>query len=396
MKNPENTKRINFLKALKGRAHLHQPATAQAFVPVLETMIANLEDEGNEEKAAKEYAELVAGARAGDIGMSAEVASIRRIRVSNFLMAKSNAMTFFDMQVLADNDQPFITNTSRQEIDVNYIGQDGRARKMQAIKYQQDVQVPLYLISSAEFEYPLRDLIRGGLADETKNLVDVAYDLDRKIDAKTFPYITGRIGAFTLTGSKAARTYVPHSTINSANLPTTNLLVSASSGAGTRFNQDCLNAIMDYTGAFADVFPDGPIAPQVIYIPSKDSQGWLRSISLSNTSVTPGPASTGAGNNSFVESIIQTGQPYQYAGRTWLFVPDATLDPTAGLAYVKTTKPVGTFFTKPNWDEMFVEEGINARRQNKGNMSMQKAVGWGLPSTQAVNVMAVRYKTAGT
>ena len=374
----KNVKHLQFLKALRAKtAGLHQPVTASQILPVLDDMILNLEDEGGEDERTREYAALLAGARAGDRAMSAEVATIRSTRVDNFLRAKNNALAFLELQVLGPADVPYITNTSQMEIDVFYSGQDGRPAKQQGVKYQQDAQCQLFLISSAEFEYPLRDMLRGNVADETKTLVDIAYDLDRKIDGKLWPLITGRAAPFTLTGSRAARTYVPHSAINASNLPTTNVLIGPNKGANTYFDKGCLDVIADYVSAFADTFPDGALAPIAVYTPSKDSQGWLRSITMTSQP------------NSLVEQVIQTGVPLHYAGRNWLFIADATLDPSAGLAYVQMNKPVGTLFSKPFMDVVAAKEDVIA---NKGSMQMAKAIGYGFPSTQAVNIASVAYK----
>jgi hypothetical protein len=164
-----NVKHLKFLKALRAKtAGVHQAVTAAQILPVLDDMILNLEDEGGEDARTQAYGELLAGARAGDRAMSAEVSTIRSIRVDNFLRAKNNALAFLDLVVLGPAEVPYITNTSRMEIDVAYSGQDGRVRKTQGVKYQEDAQCSLFLLSSAEFEYPLKDMLRGSVADETK------------------------------------------------------------------------------------------------------------------------------------------------------------------------------------------------------------------------------------
>lgn len=377
---PANVKHLKFLKALRAKtAGVHQAVTAAQILPVLDDMILNLEDVGGEDARTQAYGELLAGARAGDRAMSAEVSTIRSIRVDNFLRAKNNALAFLDLVVLGPAEVPYITNTSRMEIDVAYSGQDGRVRKTQGIKYQEDAQCSLFLLSSAEFEYPLKDMLRGSVADETKTLVDIAYDLDRKIDTKLWPLITGRCAAFTLSGSRAARTYVAHSAINANNLPTTNVLAGPSLTTSTHFNKDCLDVVADYVAAFADTLPGGALMPVAVFIPSKHSMGWLRSITMTSQP------------NTLVEQVINTGVPLHYAGRDWLFIPDATLDPNAGLAYVQMNAPVGTFFNKPFMDAMESKEDVTA---NKGSMKMAKAIGYGFPSTQAVNICSVSYRTA--
>ena len=131
--------------------------------------------------------------------------------------------------------------------------------------------------------------------------------------------------------------------------------------------------------AFADTLPGGALMPVAVFIPSKHSMGWLRSITMTSQP------------NTLVEQVINTGVPLHYAGRDWLFIPDATLDPNAGLAYVQMNAPVGTFFNKPFMDAVESKEDVTA---NKGSMKMAKAIGYGFPSTQSVNICSVSYRTA--
>ena len=377
--------RIDLLNKLKIRAtNLHMPVTASKLVETFDEMIANLQDPEADAKA-KRYEEMIKLAREGDASMKAAVSKIRMLRINNYLVARSNALTFFERVTLADDEIPYMVNESRTPIVISYIGQDGRARKTQIMKYQEEQQLALALISSEEVEYPLMDIYRGRVADEVKALVDISQDMDNKIDALAWPYITAStIGTFNTGGTRAGKHFVVGGAINIANLPTTNLVVSSSSGAGTRFNKDCLDAILDYIGAWGDILPGGAMSPVVVYLPSKDAMGWVRSITMTSQP------------NSLVEQVIDTGFPMHYAGRNWVFVGDPTLDPTAGLAYVRTNKPVGQFFEKPGMDQTVDEVTSESRKQNKGSMYSQKVIGWGLPTTWALNLIVCRYKAANT
>jgi hypothetical protein len=95
--------------------------------------------------------------------------------------------------------------------------------------------------------------------------------------------------------------------------------------------------------------------------------------------------------NSKVEEIFENGFILSYGGVNWTFIGDATLDPEEGLAYVKFSKPIGMYFTKPGLDQTFEDESIQMQKQNKGSVSMNKVVGWGLPINWFVNVAAVQY-----
>lgn len=368
--------RIAFLQKLKTRAKLHTEFTAAALVANLDKMIENA---GKEDRQ-KEYLEKVRLAREGDIGLQAEVAKIRSIRLNNFIIARSNAMTFFDIINLADNEIPYVENTTRFHVIVSYIGQDGRPRKMQIPKEQVQAQIPLKFLSSEEVEYPLIDIYRGHVADDTKALVDIGFDMDVKVDQVVFPLVTGAIGAFTLTGAKASRVYVPHGGINVANLPTTNDVPVVGAGAGTKFNKAALDAILQYVAAWGNVFPGETMKPVTVYIPSKDAMGFLDSITITSQP------------NSLVEAIIDTGFPFHYV-IDWTIVADPTLDPDAGYAYVKTNRPVGTVFTKTSLDKTFDQSTPEMERQNKGMMWQRKVIGGFVPAAQKMNVLRVRYKT---
>ena len=191
------------------------------------------------------------------------------------------------------------------------------------------------------------------------------------------------IGAFTLTGARANRVYVPHSYVNVKNLPITNLLVPAGNTTTSLFRKECLDAILDYCAAWGNnAFRDGQLKPVAVYIPSSEAMGWTKQITLTSQP------------NTKVEEIFQYGFILTYGGVTWQFIADATLDPDAGRAYVKFNKPIGTYFTKPGMDKTFTDESIEMQKQNKGSVSMQKVVGWGLPVTGRVAVAAVQYHTA--
>jgi len=379
--------RIAFVQRLRNRAHLlHGAVTAAALVGTLDQMILNLQDPEN--AAQTKYAEMVKLARAGDISMQAEVAQIRAVRISNWLAAKSNALTFFDEQALAPNEVPYVINETGREILVCTIGQDGQPRKTQIARDQTEQQFQIRLLSTEEVEYPLIDVIRGNVADETKQLVDLTRELNTQIDKIAWPLVSGNvgaggaIGAFVTTGARANRTYVPHSSINTNNLPTTNLLVSSSSGNGTFFNKDCMDAILDYKMAWGQTWDGLTSTRIVVYIPSKDAAGWTRSITMTTQP------------NSVAEQVLQDGVVHHYAGHDWVFVADPTLDPNAGLAYVRLGNALGTYFTKPNLD--LVRDIMTPRQemQNKGSMWARKAYCFVAPAQNRPNVVAIRYKNA--
>lgn len=372
-----------FLKACETRAkelHLGRSETdniAQLFVAMRQNQFEGPNAEANR----NEYRSLVQRARDGDALAKAEVTSIRVTRTNNFIRAKSNVMSFFETETLGPAEIPYIENHSMGEITVSYIGQDGQARLTQGVKYQQQTQIELTIVSSGDFEYTLKDMFRGTVADENKALVDIAWDIDRKIEKLTWPFLQAQIGAFNLSGAKAGQTWVAHSAINVNNLPTSNLLVIPGNTPTSPFRKECFDAILAYCASFGDSLPDGQgqINPVAIYIPSSESMGWLPQVTLTTF------------GNFVTEQIFQTGYLFDYGGRKWVIIPDVTLDPNLGLAYVRTTVPVGIFFEKPFMDDVIEDNSTALRKQNKARMSMSKCVGWGLPSTAKMGVIAVQY-----
>ena len=366
-----------YLEELKFRARALQPAAAARVGAILAKMEENLKPE-NEQR----LKDLIIRART-DAEAKAELAKLRIVTVDNFLTATSNPIAFFDEVKLENNEVPYIENTSKQEIIVSYLGQDGRARKTQPIKYQDAQQIDLHTLSTEEYEYQLMDIYKGDVKTPSMANIDMAYDYEMQVNKLMWPFVFRSIGAFTLTGARANRVYVPHSYVNVKNLPITNLLVPAGNTTTSLFRKECLDAILDYCAAWGNnAFRDGQLKPVAVYIPSSEAMGWTKQITLTSQP------------NTKVEEIFQYGFILTYGGVTWQFIADATLDPDAGRAYVKFNKPIGTYFTKPGMDKTFTDESIEMQKQNKGSVSMQKVVGWGLPVTGRVAVAAVQYHTA--
>lgn len=391
------TKNFNYLahlQMLRQKAEMLQPATAEEVIPDLDQMILNLKGGDSsvsaEERAAnidannKQLHDLLMRHRTGkDPEATAEVIQLRTIKLKNLLFARSNVLQFFDTVTLLPNEIPEFENTTVARMIVSYIGQDGQAKKTQANKARARVQIEMNLLSTEEYEYPLKDMYKGAVADEAKALVDMTWEMDRKLEALAWPYLFGQIGAFTLTGPSQLRTYFLHSGVNVKNIPTTNLLIARGTmTTSSPFRKECFDAILEYAAAWGDAWPDGMLSPVAVYVPSSEAMGFLSQVTMTTQS------------NVLSDQVMSLGSVFEYGGRKWTIIPDATLDPDLGLAYVRMNKPAGTLFTKPFMDDIFEDDSIAMRKQNKGSISMTKAIGWGLPNTARINVAAVRYHDA--
>lgn len=369
------------LKEFKARASILQPATAARVQGVITELEESLKPE-NAAEAQTKMKDLIERSQAGDVEAKAELARMRVVTVDNFILATTNPAAFFDTVTLEDNEIPYIENTSRQEVVVSYLGQDGRARKTQPIRFQKYAQVDLHVLSTEEYEYVLWDILKGEVKTSQLANVDLARDFGYQVSKLMWPFIQAAIGPFTLTGAKAGRVFVPHSIVNTKNLPTTNLLVPPGNTTATLWRKECMDVVLKYAAAWGDTMSAGQMKPTAVYIPSSEVMGYLDQITLTSF------------GNTKVEEIFDTGFVLSYGGARWVFIADATLDPDVGRAYVKFNKSIGTYFVKPGMDRTFEDESINMQKQNKGSVSMSKVVGWGLPINLRVNVAAVQYHTA--
>jgi hypothetical protein len=368
-----------FLRQLKAKAKLTMPATAATLEPVLLELEEGLKPE-NEKKNADYMRALMERVANNEAGAKAELAKLRITTVDNFIIAQTNPMAFFDTVNLADNEIPYIENTSKQEITISYLGQDGRARRSQPIAYQQSAMVELHVISTEEFEYQLRDIYKGEVKSAAMANIDMARDLELKISKLLWPFIQGAIGPFVTTGPRAGRTYFPHSIVNIKNLPTTNLLTAAGNTTTSLWRKECMDIVLKYAAAWGtQTLPGIVMKPTAIYIPSSEVMGFLDQVTLTSQP------------NTKVEEIFEYGYVITYGGATWNLIGDATLDPDLGLAYVKFNNPIGMFFRKPGMDQTFEDNTIDMQKQNKGSVSMNKVIGFGLPINYRLNIAAVRY-----
>lgn len=378
--------RQQYLDFLKERSKLLQGAVAEKVTASLTAMREGMTPENE-----KKVYDLIKAAQANGKG-SAEALQLANARietVNNFIWGSSNALQFFTEVDLATGDTPWIENTTNHEIRVDYIGQDGRAKKTQTVAENEQADVQLHTLSTEELEYYVMDIYRGDVKTPQLANVDLAFDLMMKVDVILWGHIDSRILAPSATfnytnSSKALRHFNPHSSIKVANLPTTNLLIPAGNSTTTKWRKACMDLVLNYVASWgSNAFKDGPLTPVSVILPSKHLMGFLDEIQ----------SFTEAQPNSKVEEIMQTGFILTYGGVRWNFIGDSTLDPARGRAYVRMNKPIGTFFTKKSHDKVLVDNSIEMQKENKESVVMTKVIGAGLPSQYMLNIVAVQYKT---
>jgi hypothetical protein len=359
-----------------------------------EIMASNVTDAELAEKVRKSW---------DDPAVKREMCEVRVETYTNFIRANSTFLpTFFQEVVLGPADRPAIQNATKNEISIGYVSQDGRPRAMKAINPTTETLIDLRVRASDVVGYFLQDLYNGNVGQVAQATFDIPWDLANKLDADAYALLTaslsdgGVFGAFTTTGTRQNRVYVPHSRIVTANLPSTNDIVLDQSnyqawnalkynaGAGTnsdttsgRFRLDVIRAIMTYCDRWGNVFPE-PIRPTgMIIVPSVDCTQLA-------TEITP----TGTFYNKVAEGLLTNYHQFSYMGVNWVLVPDSTI--ATGTCYPVLNKPVGRFYTKPSMDTENVE---TFKAKNWEERFATKVVGMAIPSPNRVNAVRVTYHT---
>lgn len=385
----KNFDRKTFLRNLSRRAkHFGNTELQGAFDAQLEI----LNDFDKTKDQVQKVNDLIARARAereAKILNGPAMAELNALRVTtteNFLLGSSNAINFFTQVSLADTDQPHIENATRSEVSVQWLGQDGKVRKTQAGRQESGVTIPMKTLGTEEYEYQVMDVNTGRIADAALAVVDLAYDFMQGNDQWLWTLIKAAPGAFVTTGDKHKRTYNPHSSVATANLPTTNVLTPKDDAGNARdgdsvWDLAAFKSVLKYVAQWGNNgFRDGEMQAVSVFIPSSDLTDWIDQVDLDTRS------------NPVTDQIFSGGYVLNFGGQSLTLVGDNTLDPDDGVAYVQTNKPIGEFFTKPGMDKVIVNDGFDNQRLNKESIAMSKVVAAGMPHTAKVNMATVKYR----
>lgn len=344
----------------------------------------------------QERNQLLAAARQGDLEAQRMHAEIVKQSVQNWIFATSSWMNFFDVMTLQHNEQPYIECSVPQEINVGAIGPDGVPQNVRPIKRSEQALITLTRLATDRYVYPTQDLYKGfDVRDEALAQVDLVRDLNAAFDTILKQLLlvgspTTRLNAtFTTTGDPCDRHYYAHSAVQTANFPTGNYKTLASNSGTSEFRQECLEVIIDYVNSWgSNAFTDGPLRVEEIIIPSGHASGWLSQVQISNLN-----GSGGTSANSGTEQILQEGGVFEFGGQRFNYTYDNTLDPSAGVAYVRLSKKVGTVFTKPSLDEVITDNSFEMRADGKEAVAMTRVYGTGYATNQVPNMFAVKYRT---
>lgn len=329
--------------------------------------------------------------------------AIRLETVNNYIMAKGNFMSMFEIVTLKDDEIPYVANETMQEIACGYIATDGTPRRFKIEKPQAQNAIDLRYVTSRRVGYRTLDIYKGDIGTVAQRTFDIAFDLSFQLDKNCYTLLTaalgsgGAFGAFTLTGSKPTRVFVNHSGIlASTHLPTTNDIDMTANGtwplgdgtstsatfAPPRVGAHTIIQIVKYADQWGDVFPDGRITPTgEIIVPAIDTFGFLNDLNLLTSSTRPNSTpTTEALNNSGYLTV-------NIAGRNWRIIPDVTIP--SGFCFPKFNKTPGRVYLKPGLDEEFV---YTDREKHWEERSQQKVFGAYIINQKRMNVLRIKYK----
>jgi hypothetical protein len=348
-----------------------------------------------EAEEVKKGKELLDAARRGNDDAMKELCALRMEQVDLYVRASSNFATLmYEPIVLQPNEQFCIEHSYRNITRVRFIGQDGGARTVKAVKARAQTFVDVRELHSEELGYQLRDIQQGNdVAAAAQATADVGWDLTNKVDVEAFnllqggtingqAYGAGVYGSFRTTGAKLSQTYLPHPRIQTANLPTKNLFVNADlddGGTSNVFRLAVIRKIMNYCDSWGNIF-GAPIRPTgAIMIPSSETTGLTGEIKP-----------TGTFYNRTAEGILHNYTVFEYMGVQWTLVPDVTLPP--GACYPVLNRPVGKLLTKPSLDMEFVE---SSPKKNWETRSAMKVLAMATYEYQRVNALKIVYSSVG-
>lgn len=368
--------RKQLIAELKGRSTLLFPETRATLTAFIEKLEASPADNTKKLSALKK-------ASLEDTAQLQEFNRLRTLTVENLIVAASNAASFFRKVNLEADEEPMIENTTGLVTKARVIGEDGKPHMTQAFKSLIRQLVPLNWVSTDILEYPLVDIYKGPIAQDVLNAVPLSRDFGFKIDALLWKLVQALpVARWNLAGKPEARTFVLHPNIIATNVPDGNLLDMHTEGA---FNFNVVKGIVKWFMQMSGVFPDGPTVPEVIFVPSIDTTAFIDQIDLNSR-----------GDNPAVQQIFTGGYVMDVGGKAIVIVGDATIDPAAGIAYVRTNKPIGEWYTKSsldiNWPNNSSQIPPEWVAENKGKTFMKKPFGAATPLPWTINMLAVMYK----
>lgn len=379
-----------FLDALNRRVGVINPL---GLGTKIKAWIADAKEAIHTDDWLKSKGEVAVAAARGDAEALSLHAAAVEITTENVVKGNSNWLPFFEERSLGEDEYPVInSDTVGQQISIDSIGQDGGNVMVQSqVDSPTPIFLPIHMRATAWIEYPLVDAYRGSqVKEQALAQFDIARDRLWRLDALLASYLlvggaNTRLAATfdTTNASIGLRDYFAHPRVNTANLPAGNFVTLAGNSTTSLFRKEVFDAILKYVNQWGDgVMEGGNLAPVEIQVASLHMTDFLQQVAINS-----------AGTNKLEQQIFDGGIVMDYANVRWIITGNNTIDPNQGVAYVRTSQPVGIVYDKPNLAAVVVDETPALRLANKGRTAEVWAESFAMPRHWRKRMFGVRYKT---
>lgn len=314
---------------------------------------------------------------------AAEVADYRQFELSNAVLATPFALSAFQTINLSDDELPLLVyprTRMTQRFTVRSIGQDGGARQDQWRTAKSANAYEIGVLSTDKVEYPLIDIQQGNITEVDNLNMELQYDMEMKIDQLALTNIQSM-----QMNSGLRELLNVHPLIDINNIPDTNYL----NFQGTEAGQDGvltitkLKAILKHIALFGAAGAMGdnnePMTIKTIFhSPQNIQDSWnfvdLVSVTGDSTDVVH-PHQTVP--EKVREDIYENGMMTNAWGNRFSFTPNARI--SLGRMYITTNQPVGWMFTKSEFDQLLVWDGVDQKDKNQGMMQWKRVLSFIFP-----------------
>ena len=317
-----------------------------------------------------------------------ELNTYREFELIQDMFAIPFAMAAFQAINLSADELPLMVfPKSRQYWNVRYIGQDGGARQDQWRDEKSVEPKIMRSISTDKIEYPLWDIQQGNVTRQSDINAQLRFDMEMKIDEIGLAEIDA---AKTVSGLRDLLGLHPR--IIPANVPDTNYLDLTGVDTPNVLSLEKWKRILAHVSSFGPgIDPERSLTiSSVIISPQNIRDQWDYVDLVSDFSA--GPPVTRPENTvltSAREEIFRTGVLNHAWGYTWTTVPNGMLN--KGRMYVFMNQPIGWFFTKTEFDQLLIWDGVEQQEQNYGQIVWKRVISFVVPDLWKHRILIVDF-----
>ncbi len=313
---------------------------------------------------------------AGDHEKSQLLAEARIRRINNDVEATTMGATFFEKEVLAEDEFPLFVVENDDKVFINYIGQNGKGPKRQLVIDEAPFLVPLQWLSSEIVEYSQDSIYRGDLKSFDR--------VNRRIEIELRNQTDVNVKILLDAGAKAtfaAGTRVVHRLVDTDNLNTGNLLDLSAQGS---LNLTVFKSILTY-------MDKAGLTPMSIHVPSGQTNQMRDFVSLvAGITGTDGIEDPSLAVPTAVHTeLFRSGQLTNFFGQNIDIVGHNAL--ASNFGYVATTEPAGYLVTKPSLNRVILDDSKPMQQKNKESLMTRKVEAYYQPLPNRVNYVKFQF-----